>query len=111
MKSVACANAPCLSTIVCLLWGISAPVLGEPVTSSCLSQSGFPDAAFIAARHWKIKQIGGDVVPDYKGMYLEMLRASERAIDELVRAQRACEERFLSADETPVDFFSKEPEK
>ena len=35
---------------------------------------------------------GGDGMPDYKGMYLTMLRASESAIDLLIKAQRACEE-------------------
>lgn len=51
---------------------------------------------------------GGDGMPDYKGMYLTMLRASESAIDLLIKAQRACEEQYLSADETPVELIPKQ---
>ena len=47
-------------------------------------------------------------MPDYKGMYLAMLRASESAIETLIGAQRACEEQYLSADETPVELIPKQ---
>lgn len=36
-------------------------------------------------------------MPDYKEMYLTMVRASEDAIHTLVQAQRKCEELYLSA--------------
>lgn len=43
---------------------------------------------------------------DYKEMYLEMVRASERALrqmqqaqEELIRAQRRCEELYLAQEE------------
>ena len=35
-------------------------------------------------------------MPDYKEMYLKMVRASERAINTLIEAQRECEEMYLS---------------
>ena len=35
-------------------------------------------------------------VADYKEMYLKMVRASERAINILIEAQRECEEMYLS---------------
>ena len=49
-------------------------------------------------------------MPDYKGMYRAMLRASESAIETLIGAQRACEEQYLSADETPVELLPKQPD-
>ena len=36
---------------------------------------------------------------DYKELYLHMVRASERAIRELIRAQQECEERYLAASD------------
>lgn len=41
-------------------------------------------------------------MPDYKEMYLKMVRASERAIDLLIEAQRECEEMYLSGPELTV---------
>ncbi len=45
-------------------------------------------------------------MPNYKEMYLKMMRASEKALrqmeaasSELIAAQRACEELYLSAPE------------
>lgn len=38
-------------------------------------------------------------MPDYKEMYLTMVRASENAISVLIEAQRKCEEMVLSAGE------------
>ena len=35
-------------------------------------------------------------MPNYKEMYLKMVRASERAINILIEAQRECEELYLS---------------
>ena len=35
-------------------------------------------------------------MPNYKELYLEMVRASERAIRELIRVQQACEDAILS---------------
>lgn len=46
-------------------------------------------------------------MPDYKEMYLKMMRASERAINILVEAQRECEELYLSGTEMTV-FSGKE---
>ncbi|MDY3079201.1 MAG: hypothetical protein SOR56_03175 [Oscillospiraceae bacterium] len=38
-------------------------------------------------------------MPDYKEMYFKMVRASEDAIRLLIRAQRECEELYMSAPE------------
>ena len=46
-------------------------------------------------------------MPDYKEMYLKMVRASERAINILIEAQRECEEMYLSGPELTV-FPGKE---
>lgn len=37
---------------------------------------------------------------DYKQMYLTLLDATEKAINELVSAQRACEELYILSSET-----------
>lgn len=34
-------------------------------------------------------------MPDYKQMYLTLLDATEKAINELISAQRACEEQYI----------------
>ena len=44
----------------------------------------------------------GNFMPDYKEMYLKMVRASERAINILIEAQRECEEMYLSGPELTV---------
>ncbi len=36
-------------------------------------------------------------MPDYKEMYLKMMRATEEAMGVLIAAQRECEELFISA--------------
>ncbi len=36
---------------------------------------------------------------DYKAMYLKMMNAAEEAIEILIKAQRECEELYMSADE------------
>ena len=41
-------------------------------------------------------------MPDYKEMYLTMVRASEDAVNTLIRAQRKCEELYLSASRTRI---------
>lgn len=41
------------------------------------------------------------IMPDYKEMYLMMVRETEKAIQTLIQAQRACEELYLQ-DEGPV---------
>lgn len=38
---------------------------------------------------------GSDTMPDYKQMYLTLLDATEKAINELISAQRACEEQYI----------------
>lgn len=38
---------------------------------------------------------------DYKQMYLTLLDATEKAINELISAQRACEETCFKADQSP----------
>lgn len=58
----------------------------------------------------------GDNMPNYKEPYFKMFRASEKAIDLLVEAQRECEELYLSSPETElkiVDLRKKmqEPDK
>lgn len=41
-------------------------------------------------------------MPDYKEMYLTMVRASEKAINILIAAQRECEELYLSSPEPEI---------
>ena len=36
---------------------------------------------------------------DYKGMYLKMMRETEKAIDILIKAQRECEEMYIGMSE------------
>lgn len=42
-------------------------------------------------------------MPDYKEMYLTMVRASEEAINILIAAQQRCEELYLSSEEDIPD--------
>ena len=45
-------------------------------------------------------------MPDYKELYLKMMRASENAIRILINAQQECEEIYLqSADTEPVLYL------
>ena len=39
------------------------------------------------------------VMPDYKEMYLKMMRASEEAVRILIQAQQECEEIYLESSE------------
>lgn len=41
----------------------------------------------------------GDVMTDYKELYLMMMRASEKAIKILIDAQRECEELYLKQND------------
>ena len=38
-------------------------------------------------------------MPDYRQMYVTMMQASEEAINLLIKAQRKCEEMYVSAPE------------
>ena len=40
---------------------------------------------------------------DYKEMYLKMMRETEKAIDILIKAQRECEEMYISMSEEEYD--------
>lgn len=50
-------------------------------------------------------------MPDYKELYLSMVRASEQAIRILIRAQQECEERVLSDDAPVLSLRSESEEK
>ena len=53
-------------------------------------------------------------MPDYKEMYLNLFRASEKAINILTAAQLECEEMFLSAVEPELTVLKNpknDPEK
>ncbi len=41
-------------------------------------------------------------MPDYQEMYHKLFRASEQAVEVLLRAQRACEELYMNAPEAPI---------
>ena len=54
-------------------------------------------------------------MPDYKEMYLTMLRASERARklmeeaeNEIIKAQQQCEEMYISEERTLLTFTKKD---
>lgn len=42
-------------------------------------------------------------MPDYKEMYLTMVRASEEAINALVEAQKKCEELYLEGEDEKTE--------
>ena len=44
-------------------------------------------------------------MPDYKEMYLTLFRATERAINTLIEAQRECEEMFMSEPESELKLM------
>lgn len=48
----------------------------------------------------------GDNVPDYKKMYLEMMRETEKAINIRIAVQRRCEEIYVSAPETEITVLT-----
>ena len=39
-------------------------------------------------------------MPDYKEMYLTMVRATEKALNILIEAQQTCEEMYINASST-----------
>ena len=45
------------------------------------------------------------LMPDYQKMYLTMFQASEEAINLLIRAQRECEELFMSSPEPEIEVL------
>lgn len=47
---------------------------------------------------------------NYKEMYLELFRATEKAINVLVEAQQICEEKYVSRTETIALFPIQENE-
>lgn len=47
-------------------------------------------------------------MPDYKEMYLTMMRAAERAINTLIEAQRQCEELYISSPEPDIRVIDAE---
>ena len=48
-------------------------------------------------------------MPDYKELYIKMMRASEQAIRILIKAQQECEELYVSGPEAKLSVFpSKE---
>lgn len=49
-------------------------------------------------------------MPDYKKMYLEMVRETEKAIHILIDAQRRCEEMYISSPEPAITLFPSETE-
>ena len=44
-------------------------------------------------------------MPDYQEMYLKLFRATEKAINTLIEAQRECEEMYLSAEDTEITML------
>ena len=48
---------------------------------------------------------------DYKEMYLKLFRATEKAINELIAAQQACEEMYMNAEEVELRVLPVETEK
>jgi len=47
-------------------------------------------------------------MPDYKEMYLEMVRETEKAINILIDVQRRCEEMYVSAPEAEIVMLPSE---
>lgn len=45
---------------------------------------------------------GVRIMADYKAMYLKMMNAAEEAMEILIKAQRECEELYMSADDEPI---------
>ena len=48
---------------------------------------------------------------DYKELYLNLFRATERAINTLIEAQQRCEERYLEMTEPKQPGQRKQPEQ
>ena len=45
-------------------------------------------------------------MPNYKELYIKMMRASEQAIRILIKAQQECEELYISGPETELTAAS-----
>ena len=45
-------------------------------------------------------------MPDYKEMYLKLFRATEEAVNLLIDAQQACEERYNTAPEPELKIIT-----
>ena len=50
-------------------------------------------------------------MPDYKKMYLTLVKATEEAVDLLVAAQRECEELYISSEEPQITLLLTENDK
>lgn len=50
-------------------------------------------------------------MPDYKKMYLTLVKATEEAVDLLVAAQRECEELYISSEELQITLLLTENDK
>ena len=48
-------------------------------------------------------------MPDYKELYLDLLRATEKAINLLIEAQNRVEEKLLSEDPPPIIILPEIP--
>ena len=46
-------------------------------------------------------------MPDYKEMYLTLFRATEKAINQLIAAQQACEELYLQEEPPALIILPK----
>ncbi len=47
-------------------------------------------------------------MPDYKQMYLTMFKASEEAVNLLIKAQQECEELYMASPETEITVLKPE---
>ena len=45
-------------------------------------------------------------MPDYKEMYLTLFRATEKAINMLIKAQQECEDRYMESDEPKLHLLN-----
>ena len=50
-------------------------------------------------------------MPDYKEMYLHLMREMEKAVRILIKAQQDCEELYLSAPEPELAVLELFPDK
>lgn len=48
-----------------------------------------------------LQKIRGDFMPNYEEMYLIMMRATEKAMKDLIEAQKKCEELYIKAKNPP----------
>ena len=50
-------------------------------------------------------------MPDYKEMYLHLMRETEKAVRILIKAQQDCEELYLSAPEPELTVLKFPPDQ